>query len=50
MKLKNLVRLLEQQPVDLKTFLQLLKQTQQPISKLQTFLIRLARLRKRLTP
>lgn len=47
MKLKNLVRLLEQQPIDLKTFLHLLAQTGKPIERLQTFLIRLDKLRKR---
>ena len=47
MRLKTLVRLIEQQPIDLKTFLLLVEQTGQPLSKLQTFLIRLDILRKR---
>lgn len=47
LRLKNLVRLLEQQPVDLKTFMSLMKQTGRPLQHLQTFLIRLDRLRKR---
>ena len=47
LRLKNLVRLLEQQPVDLKTFMSLMAQTGKSLQRLHTFLIRLDRLRKR---
>ena len=48
MKIKQLVQLSEQQPLDLHTFYTYSTQTGKPLSNVATFLIRLDRLRNKL--